>query len=59
MSRTPGLDGLTFDTLPFEQDGVPTVMIDIGRCEVVQALMVAAVVVMLDEGSDLALEFAW
>ena len=34
-------------------------MIDIGWCEFVQALMVAAVVVILDEGSDLALEVAW
>ena len=50
------LDGLSFDPFPFQQDGLAAPEVDIGGREVIQALVVAPVVVVLDEGADLGLE---
>lgn len=52
------VDGSSFDALAFEQDGLPSAKIDIGRREIVDALVIAAVIVMLDEGLDVGLEIA-
>ena len=49
MLQAPVLDGLSFDPFPFQQDGVAAPEVDIGGREVVQALVVAPVVVVLDE----------
>ena len=44
------------DLLPFPDDGFVAPKIDVCRCDVVEALVVAFVVVVLDEGPDLAFE---
>ena len=46
------------DLLPFTQDGFVAPAVDVGRCDVVQALVVALVVVVIDEGPDLAFKVA-
>jgi hypothetical protein len=51
-------DGLSFDALSVEQDGLCSAEEDIGGCHVVRALMVAAVVVVLDKGVDPRFELA-
>ena len=50
MLQAPVFDGLSFDPFPFQQDGVAAPEVDIGGREVIQALVVAPVVVVLDEG---------
>jgi hypothetical protein len=52
-------DGLSFDPFPFDEDGLAAPEEDVGRGEVAQALMVAAVIVVGDEGIDLGFEIAW
>jgi hypothetical protein len=52
------LDGLSLDAFAFEQDGLAAAEIDVGRGEVTQALVVALVVIVGDEGLDLRLEVA-
>ncbi len=56
MKQTPVFDGLSLDPFTLSQDGFTASEVDIGRCEVLRALVVAPVVVMLDEGVDLLLE---
>ena len=56
MLQTPVLDGLSFDPFPFQQDGVAAPEVDIGGREVIQALVVAPVVVVLDEDAELGFE---
>jgi hypothetical protein len=51
------LDGLVFDASPFCQDGFATAKIDVGRCQVADALVVAMVVVVFDEGGDGGFKF--
>lgn len=46
------------DLLPFSQDGFVAPKVDVGGCDVVQALVVALVVVVIDEGLDLAFKIA-
>ena len=58
MQQAPLLDGLALDAFALEQDGLPSAEVDIGRGEVLQALVVALVVVVLDEGLNLSLEVA-
>ena len=58
MLQAPVLDGLWFDPFPFQQDGLATPEVDIGGREVIQALVVAPVVVVLDEGAELGFEIA-
>ena len=52
-------DGLTFDPFSFCQDGRAASEVDVGRGEIVDALVVSAVVVVGDEGLDLGFEVAW
>ena len=56
--RAPLLDGPSFDPFSFQQDGLPSPEVDIGGREVAQALVITAVIVVLDEGLDLSLEVA-
>ncbi len=58
MLQAPVLNSLSFDPFSFQQDGLVPPEIDIGWWEVAQALVVTAVIVMLDEGLDLSLEVA-
>ena len=58
MLQAPMLDSLSFDFLPFDQNGLAAPEVDVGGREVAQALVVTAVIVVLDEGLDLCFEVA-
>ncbi len=58
MLQAPVFDGLSFDLLPFQQDGLAPPEVDIGRCQIVEALVIALVIVVPDEGLDPGLEVA-
>ena len=49
-------DGLSFDPFSCLQDGVTASEVDVGRREISEALVVAVVIVVLDEGLDLILQ---
>ena len=49
-------DCLFLDLFPFSQNGFVASEVDVGRCDVVQALVVALIVVVIDEGFDLGLK---
>ena len=53
MLQAPGFEGLSLNLLSMSQKGFVTPEVDVGGCDVVQALMVAPVIVMIDEGLDL------
>ena len=52
------LDGFAFDPFSFQQDGLTAAEVEVGRRQVVNALVVAQVIVVGDEGFDPKLEFA-
>ncbi len=56
MLQASLFDGHSFDPFSFQQDGLAPPEIDISRGQVSQALVVALVVVVGDEGLDLGLE---
>ena len=58
VAQSSLFDGLSFDPFSLQQDGLTASKVDIGRCQVPQALMVAAVIVVLDEAIDLRFEIA-
>ncbi len=47
-------DCLFLDLYPFPEIGFVAIEVDVSWCDVVQALVVTLIVVVLDEGSDLA-----
>jgi hypothetical protein len=49
-------DSVSFDPFTLEQDGLTAPKVDVGRRQVLQTLMVAAVIVMLDEAIDVRFE---
>jgi hypothetical protein len=51
-------DGLSLDDFALFDDGWRPAEVGISGCHVLQALVIALVVVMLDEGLDLAFEVA-
>ena len=51
--QSPCFECLSFDPFPLFQNGFVTSEVNVGRRYVVQALMVALVVVVIDEGFDL------
>ena len=51
MLQAPLLDGLSFDLFSLQQDSSAPAEIDIGGREVAQALVVTAVIVVLDKAS--------
>ena len=51
-------DGLSFDPFPFDEDGLAASEVDVGRCQVAQALVISQVIVVGDEGADLGFEVA-
>lgn len=53
MKQAPGFDGRSFDPFSLFQNGFTAPEVDIGRGEVLQALVIAPVVVMIDKGIDL------
>ena len=46
------------DGLAFEEDGLGPPEVDVSRSEIAEALVIASMVVALDEGRDLAFEIA-
>ena len=56
MVQAALFDRVSFDPFAFEQDGLAASEVDVGRGEIVEALVVSAVIVMLDEGRDLGFE---
>lgn len=53
MEQAPGFDCLPFDPFSLFQNGVAALEVDIGRGEVLQALVIAPVVIVIDESIDL------
>src|SRR3712207_4838297 len=51
-------DRLSFDPLPLAQDGGAATEVDVGGGEVAEALVIAGMVVVLDEAPDLRLQIA-
>jgi len=56
VAQAPGEHGFSFNLLSLFQDLLCTPVIDVSARQVPKALMVALVVVVFDEGPDLALE---
>jgi hypothetical protein len=53
------LDCEAFDPFSFPQDFWRTSEVDIGWCEIVQAFVVTAVIIVVDEAADFGLKLAW
>ena len=51
-------DCVSFDPFSFQQDGLGASKVDVSRDEIAQALVIAAMVVVIDECVDLGLEVA-
>jgi hypothetical protein len=56
--QAPIFDSLLFDPFTLLDDGFRPNEVGVGRCDVVQALVIALMVVMLDERFDLLLKVA-
>jgi hypothetical protein len=50
--QAPMLDSLAFDPFALFDDGFGPAKVGVGWCHVVEALVIAPVVVMPDEGAD-------
>jgi len=51
-------DCVSFDPFTLEQDGLTASKVDVGRRQVLQAFVVAPVVIVLDEAIDVRFEVA-
>ena len=58
MQQASVCDGLSFDPFPFHEDCGAASKVDVGRRQVAQALVVAQVIVVDDEGADLGFKVA-
>ncbi len=58
MLQAAVFDCLSFDPFPLSENCSVTPEVDVGRCDVVQALVVTLVVVIIDKFPDLAFEIA-
>ena len=58
MLRTALSDCLLLDLFPFSENGFVASEVDVCGCDVVQALVVALVIVVIDESPNLAFEIA-
>ena len=56
--RAPMFDGFSFDPFALFDDGLSPAEVGISRCDVVEALVIALMVVMLDERFDLGFKVA-
>lgn len=54
MSQAPMFDSLSLGPFSLFDDGLSSTEVGIGGCNVAQALVVTLVVVVVDEGFDLA-----
>ena len=57
VEQAPIFDCLSFNPFTLD-DGLCTSEVDVGGCDVADALVITAMIVMLDEGLDLTLEIA-
>ena len=58
MQQASVCDGASFDPFPLHEDCLAASEVDVGRRQVVDALVVAQMIVVCDEGVDLGLEVA-
>lgn len=58
MKQASRFDGLSFDPFSLFQDGLAALEVDVSGREVLQTLMIAPVVVVIDESVDLLPEIA-
>ena len=58
MLQAAILDCGSFDLFSFQQDGLGASEVDVSRGKIAQALVIAAMVVVIDECVDLGLEVA-
>jgi hypothetical protein len=58
MLQATVCDCLALDPLAFEEDGLPASEVDVSRGKIVEALVIAGMVVVRHEGGDLAFEIA-
>jgi len=58
MHQASILDGPSFDPFSFQQDGLAASVVDVGRGEIGDGLVVSQVIVVGDEGGDLGVEIA-
>jgi hypothetical protein len=58
MLQATVCDCLALDPFAFEEDGLGAPEVDVGRGKIVEALVIAGMVVMRHEGRDLAFEVA-
>ena len=57
--QAPLFDCLSFDPFSLFDDGLRSAEVGVCRCHIGQALVIAAVIVVLDKGLDLTFEIAW
>jgi hypothetical protein len=53
MLQATLLDGQSLDPFTFAEDGLAAAEVDVGRGEIVEAFVAAAVVIVVDEGLNL------
>ena len=58
MLQAPQFDGPSLDPFSLQQDGLAAPEVDVGRRKIVEALVIAPMIVALDEGCDLGFEIA-
>ena len=58
MKQAARFDGFLFDPFSVFQNGLTAPRVDIGEREILQALVIATVIVVIDEGVDLLSEIA-
>lgn len=56
---SPGSKCPSFEPFSLRQEGLATSEVDVGRRQVVQALVITQVVVVIDERCDQGVEVAW
>ena len=58
MLQAPQFDCPSLDPFSLQQDGLAAPEVDVGRRKIVEALMIAPMIIALDEGCDLGFEIA-
>ncbi len=58
MLQASLVDGVAFNPFSLQQNGLTASEVDVGRSEIVEALVIAPMVVALDEGGNLGFEIA-
>ena len=53
MKQASRFDGLSFDPFSLFQNGLTAPEVDVGWCQGLQALVIAPMIVVIDEGIDL------